>query len=442
MSTVNPAPRHWPRRILLVVLVAVLLGVAAWAADFIRYRFTHSITRDAFIDSHLVNVAPQVSGDIVEIHVQEQDVVRRGQLLAVIDPSSYLRELEVAQAKLVVAEAALAKAEADLKLLEKEVPQRVRIADRRLDIAREDETKANDALKMTTPDVDEGIAAAEARVAKAEAVLTLAQEDYQRYKDLYEDGSVSERRYQEATRTLGTAKADLNEAKARLVQAKAARQQIDIAKTQVRSSKHAIAEAEAALELAKLGDLQIEASQRLVAERHSAVQEAKRAVARVETTLGYTEVRSPKDGIVAKKWRHKGDYARAGEPIVNVYNPELLYVTANLEETLLEGVAPGNYAALSVDAFDRPFRGRVVWVGSATDAKFSLIPRDVSAGEFTYVVQRVPVRLAFEPDDRRPLLKPGLSVRVAIEHGPGDAGWAKEALEQESQIEGIGGPRP
>ena len=125
-----------------------------------------------------------------------------------------------------------------------------------------------------------------------------------------------------------------------------------------------------------------------------------------------------------------------------MYNPELLYVTANLEETLLQGVAAGNFAQLRVDAFDRPFVGRVVWIGSATDAKFSLIPRDVSAGEFTYVVQRVPVRLAFEPDDRLPNMKPGLSVTVAIEHGAGDAAWAKQAMDREAAIEGIAEAKP
>jgi Multidrug resistance efflux pump len=102
-------------------------------------------------------------------------------------------------------------------------------------------------------------------------------------------------------------------------------------------------------------------------------------------------------------------------------------VTVNLEETLLQGVNPGNYADLNIDAFRQPFRGRVVWIGSATDANFSLIPRDISSGEFTYVVQRVPTRILIERDERWPQLKPGLSVTAAIEHGSGDPAWAAEA---------------
>ncbi len=433
-----------PRRHYLLWGLAIVVFAAAawWGEGFIRYRFTHSITRDAFIDSHLINVAPQVAGDMVEVYVQEQDLVKRGQPLALIDPSSYQREREVSQGRRLVAEAALAKAEADLALLNAEVPQRILIAQRRLNIAEEDKKKADDALTLTDIDVKQGITGAEARLVKMQAVLTLAQEDYQRYKDLFADGSTSERRYQEATRGLGTARAEVNEAKARLEQAKAANQQVAIARRQVASAGHAVAEARASAELAELGRLQIKAAEKLVAERVSAIEEAKRAVALTDTKLGYTRVLAPKDGVIAKKWRHRGDYARAGEPVVNMYNPELLYVTANLEETLLQGVAAGNYAWLNVDAYDRPFRGRVIWIGSATDAKFSLIPRDVSAGEFTYVVQRVPVRLAFEPDERRPLLKPGLSVKVAIEHGPGDAAWAAEALKKEAVIEGIGEGKP
>jgi membrane fusion protein (multidrug efflux system) len=110
-----------------------------------------------------------------------------------------------------------------------------------------------------------------------------------------------------------------------------------------------------------------------------------------------------------------------------MYNPELLYVTANLEETRLPGVAPGVAARLDVDAFPEPFRGRVVWVNKSTGAQFALMPRNVVSGEFTRVVQRVPVRIWIERDDRWPLLRAGLSARVAIAHGQGDPAWATKA---------------
>jgi membrane fusion protein (multidrug efflux system) len=421
----------------MLALVAVV-----WAIDWLAYRFTHSISKDAFLDSHLINVAPQVAGDMVAIYVQEQDLVKKGQLLVRIDPSTYEREVKLSEAKRNTAEAAVQKAEADLALLTQEVPRRITIAEKRLAVAQEDQKKAGDALEMVSRDTDQAVTAALRAVEGARATFVLAEEDFQRYQGLYKDGSVSERKYQEATKIHKTAKADLQIAEAKLAQAEANRKQASIAGQQLRATEHTVAEAQAAVELAKLGSLQIAATKRLVAERVQQVAEARRALELAQVNLDYTSVVAPYDGIIAKKWRHLGDYAHKGDPVFSMYNPELLYVTVNLEETLLEGVNPGNYADLKVDAFRKPFRGRVIWVGSATGANFSLIPRDISSGEFTYVVQRVPTRLLIERDERWQSLKPGLSVTVAIEHGAGDAAWAAEANRKMAEIEGVQERKP
>src|SRR5262245_42771453 len=118
-----------------------------------------------------------------------------------------------------------------------------------------------------------------------------------------------------------------------------------------------------------------------------------------------------------------------------MYNPDLLYVTANLEETRLRGVAPGNHVCLRLDAFDEPFRGRVVWINKSTGAEFALMPRNVVSGEFTWVEQRVPVRIAIEKDDRWPQLRAGLSVRAVISHGAGDPQWAEQAAREMAELE-------
>jgi len=432
------AGAHHRRKLVLWLAAAVVAIVAVvWTIDWLAYRFTHSISKDAFVDSHLINVAPQVAGDIVAIFVQEQDLVKKGQLLVQIDPSTYQREVNLSEAKLGTAEAALQKADADLALLTQEVPRRITIAEKRLAVAEEDEKKAGDSLVMVSRDTDQAVTAATRAVEGARATFVLAEEDFSRYQALYKDGSVSERKYQEATKIHKTARADLQIAEAKLAQAEANRKQASIAGQQLRAAEHTVAEAKAAVELAKLGNLQIAALKRLVAERAQQVAEARRALELARVNLDYTHVAAPYDGIIAKKWRHLGDYAHKGDPVFSVYNPELLYVTVNLEETLLEGVNPGNYTDLKVDAFRKPFRGRVIWVGSATGANFSLIPRDVSSGEFTYVVQRVPTRILIERDERWAYLKPGLSVTVAIEHGTGDAAWAAEANRKMAEIEGV-----
>src|SRR6201999_1781380 len=122
-------------------------------------------------------------------------------------------------------------------------------------------------------------------------------------------------------------------------------------------------------------------------------------------------------------------------PLVSIYDPELLYVEANLEEDRLPGVEPGNAVRVDIESFAKPFQGRVVWINKSTGAQFALMPRNVVSGEFTKVVQRVPVRIAIEKDDRWPLLRAGLSVRVEIKHGAGDAQWAEQAAREMSDLE-------
>src|SRR5258707_10820332 len=101
----------------------------------------------------------------------------------------------------------------------------------------------------------------------------------------------------------------------------------------------------------------------------------------------------------------------------------------------MPGVSAGGFARLDIDAFPEPFRGRIIWLNKSTGAQFALMPRNVVAGEFTKVVQRVPVRIWIDKDDRWPLLRAGLSAQVVIAHGDGDAAWAQQAARDMAQVE-------
>ena len=441
-TTVAPPPSTGRRRWHWLVLLASTLLLLAATIPWIAFRFTHSITDDAFVESHLINLAPQVSGTVVDVFVQEQDLVKEGQLLARIDPLTYEREVHPARARLVVSEAALAKTRVDLTLLTEEVPQRVIVAEKNWAAARDNVGEAKEKLALVERDTSDGVNAARGAVDAAQAALVLAQEDFTRYEALFEDGSVPERKFQEVTKAIRAAEAEVQVAQGRLGQAEAQRSQVGIARQALAAVEHLAEEAAASVELAKLGTVAITARQRDVAERESAVGAARSALELAETNLEYTRITAPYDGVIARKWRHLGDYAHTGDPVFSMYNPDLKYVTVQLEETLLEGVAPGNFADLQVEAYSQPFRGRVLWIGSATSGNFSLIPRDISSGEFTYVVQRVPTRISIERDDRWHLLRPGMSVRAAIEHGPGDPEWASAALEREARLEKLGSPSP
>jgi membrane fusion protein (multidrug efflux system) len=418
---------------LLVAAVAVgLFYLLGW----IEYRRSHSITDDAFVESHIINVAPElVAGRIVSFLVEENDRVETGQVVAEVDPVPYRDKVDVARSKLDAAEAELARQRSDLERVRKEVPIQIEIARRTHASAEADHSRADESLKYTRDDVERGIDEARAGVKAARADLTLAQEEYGRFTRLYRQEASTQRRAQEVTRAQDAAQAQVDLAEARLAKALSSRTQIDVSRRAVESSQASSNKAAKGIALAEVGYDQIREIELLVKVKEQTVEEARRSLLAAEHDLEYTRIRAPFPGVVVKRYRHLGDFASAGVAILSMYNPELLYVEANLEETRLPGVAPGNPVGIEVDAFSRPFRGRVVWINKSTGAQFALMPRNVVSGEFTKVVQRVAVRIAIDRDDRWPQLRAGLSARVVIEHGPGDPDWAAKEARRLAEIE-------
>jgi membrane fusion protein (multidrug efflux system) len=425
------------RRIVILALVLAVAGVGLWLlAGWIQYRGRHSITDDAFVEAHIVNIAPElVSGRIVRFLVEENDRVEKGQVLAEVDPVPYRDKVDLARSKLDAAEAELARERADLERVRREVPIQVEIARRTFSSAEADRSRAASSLEYTNDDVDKGIDEARAGVKAARADLTLAQEEYGRFTRLYRQDASTQRRAQEVTRSHDAAQAQVDLAEARLAKALASRTQIDVARRALEGAQASKNKAEKGIELAEVGYDQIREVELLVKVKEQTVEEARTSLRAAEHDLEYTRIRAPFPGVVVKRYRHLGDFASVGVSVLSMYNPELLFVEANLEETRLPGVAPGNPVRIEVDAFSRPFWGRVIWINKSTGAQFALMPRNVVSGEFTKVVQRVAVRIVIERDDRWPQLRAGLSARVVIEHGPGDPAWAVQEARRLAEIE-------
>ncbi len=427
------APRRWAVWC-AAGAVAVVLGY--FGIHWLTYRFSHSITDDAFVEAHIVNVAPEmVSGRIVSFAVEENDRVEQGQVLAEIEPVHYRDQVEQARGKRELADAELKRQEAGLAKLQKEVPLQIDIARATLAGARTEEARAKDNLKLTTDEVNRTIDEAQAAVEVAKANTVLAKQEYDRWTVLAAQDATTKRKAQEVTRTYDAAKAEGRLADAKLAKTEAARTRIVVANRDLEVSRTLVAKAGKALDLAKTGYDQIREVELMVGVKKEMVKDAQIALDTAEHQLEFTRVRAPFPGVVVKRYRHLGDFASAGVAILSMYNPDLTYVTANLEETRLRGVAPGNAVDLEVDAFAEPFRGRVVWIDKSTGAQFALMPRNVVSGEFTKVVQRVPVRIWIEKDDRWPLLRAGLSAQVVIAHGGGDAAWAEQAAKDMAQTE-------
>ncbi|MGO9110323.1 MAG: HlyD family secretion protein [Thermoguttaceae bacterium] len=409
---------------------------AAFFFGWIGSRLWRSETEDAFVEAHIVNIAPEVvSGHISRFLVEENDRVEQGQVLAEIDPVPYRDKVELARSKVEEAEAELRRQETSLVRVKAEVPIQIEIAKRSLAAAQADEARAKEALRLTTDQVEKGILAGQAGLDLAQADLVLAQFDYDRYTALYQQEVVPLQRSQQVTRSRDAAQAQKNLAAAKLAQAEADRTEIDVARRSVEAAEKTTQKALKGVDLAETANDQIKETELLTALKREMVKEAQRGLTAAEDDLKYTVIRAPFPGVVVKRYRHLGDFASAGSPLLSMYNPDLLYVTANLEETRLPGVAPGNAVTLFIDAFPQPFRGRVVWINKSTGAQFALMPRNVVSGEFTKVVQRVPVRIWIEKDDRWPQLQAGLSVRAVISHGPGDPGWAEKTVREFADLE-------
>ena len=414
----------------------VLLAVAPFTLSWVVDRLTHSITDDAFVETHVVNIAPQeVSGHLVSYQVQEHDAVAAGQLLAEIDPVPYREQVALLEAKLGVALAQLAAAKTSLERLQAQVPRDIEVARRALAAARAEQARDEKTSQFTAEDTEKGINEAQSDLEAARARLDLAEKDNTRYATLFAKEAATERQSQEATRAYRTSQAEVKAAEARLGRALAGDRKVEAARQAAAAAAHQAQRAEQTLEVTLTRRLEITEAERQVEVKRQQLGEAQRALDVAKTNLRYTRMVAPFPGVIVHLYRHLGDHVPAGTPVLSMYNSELTYVTANLEESKLEGVAPGNGVRLDIVAFSKPFRGRVVWINKATGANFALVPRNLSSGEFTYVVQRVPVRILIEKDERWPHLRAGLSVTVVIAHGPGDPEWARQAADAMRALE-------
>ncbi len=168
---------------------------------------------------------------------------------------------------------------------------------------------------------------------------------------------------------------------------------------------------------------QLEVLQGTKKQRAAEIAGAKAQLAAAKLKLGYTKILAPFDGVVSERQVQPGDYVNIGSNLIDVVPLPHVYVIANYKETQLTHVVPGQPVEITVDSFPgRTLHGHVERIAPASGSQFALLPPDNATGNFTKVVQRIPVRIAF--DDNQPLLeklRPGMSVVTHI-HIDGDRG--------------------
>jgi membrane fusion protein (multidrug efflux system) len=417
---------HWTQRhmsrqrlLLLVVVAAILLGALGYGAYLLHYWRTHVSTDDAYVTAHLAPVSARIPGTVVEVRVNDNQDVKAGDILVRLDPKDY--EVAVVQAR-----AAADSAKADLENARVNVPLTDETTRSLVQQSEAAEAGAKEASQVALHDLEErrgqlkareaAEAGAKAAVRMAEADLERARLDRDRMKELVEAKMVAQQDYDHADAAFKSAQAALDVARQKVSQAQEETLQAAAA---VRSQTATVAqsrrreqEAEAALANARSQRQQVKVRQAQVDAAQSRVGQALANLRQAELNLEYTTIKAPVGGRVTMKTVEIGQVIQSGQPLLSIVDLDDVWVVANYKETALTNVRPGQRATIEVDTYPGAvFKARVDSIQAGSGAVFSLLPPENATGNFVKVVQRVPVKLVFEPgENSRHLLVPGMSV--------------------------------
>ena len=387
-----PAPPGPSRKKRLIpVVLAVAAAVAGW------YLWAHHgrvSTDDAQVDAEVLPVPVRIGGVVAQVLFNENDEVKEGQVLIQLDDEPQKVKVAQAEAALAAAQAAAEAAEADAAIAEINATGNLALARAGLSTAASGSSTARSQ-----------IGEAEAALAGAEAAKRQSQLDHDRVEGLYKSGATTQNALDQATTALTLATANLEAARARL------------ATLQSSASQATSRVQEASVRVKQTSDVDVVVRQARARARvaEAQVQTAKAALDMARLDLSYTRVVAPAAGIASKKTVIVGQNLMAGQAVAQLVTPKR-WVTANFKETQLEDMRPGQPVELSVDTFSSiKLHGTVESLAGGTGSRFALLPPDNASGNFTKVVQRIPVRIALQEVPPGIVLRPGMNVDLTVD---------------------------
>ena len=385
----KPRPR-WVFAGLAVALTAI--AASSWWLHARRFESTD----DAQIDGHINVVASRISGTVLYVNplVENNQHVEAGTLLLELDPNDYQAALEHARADLVTREATARSAGVNVPITNASAFSQLRLAE----AAHEEAIAAVDSEEAN-------LAAAQHRVQQDEAVYARAERDHVRWQGLVDGGVVSRSEYD-----------------AREAEALADAQQLEADRATVTAEQHKIAQARsliaqraAQVEAARTAPQQLSDARAKSESSVGQVYQAQADVRTAELNLGYTKIYAPVSGVIGRKTVELGQRIEPGQSLLAIVPVDDIWVTADFKETQLKYMRPGQSVNIHVDTFGRDYRGTVENLPGAAGTLFSLLPPENASGNFVKVVQRLPVRIRFDPDqDPQHLLRPGMSVEPKV----------------------------
>jgi membrane fusion protein (multidrug efflux system) len=346
-----------------IIILGLLVAVSGtWGFTKYNHGLHHEETDDAQIDANISPVIPRISGYVTEIKVKDNQSVKKGDTLIVLDNRDQLIKVEQAEAALAGSRGNLIVANAT--------------------------TTASEASGIT---YQANVSIVEAQIEEAKVNVWRANQDFARYENLIKDHSITQQEFEQASATKQKAERQLA---VLVAQKNAAERQAKAAGKQTRATS----------EQTSVANANIKA-------RQADIDNAK-------LNLSYTVITAPTDGRVSKVNAQPGQYLQAGQALFSIISTSEPWVVANFKETQLTKMKLGQKVKVHVDAYpDHEFEARVTSFSPATGARFALLPPDNASGNFVKVVQRLPVRIEFTQaqDQRIAELRPGMNVFVDVE---------------------------
>lgn len=395
--------------IIAIVLIVPLLMIAAffwWA-----YASTHEDTDDAYVTGHSHEVSARINDTVSRVYVNDNDHVTAGQLLVTLDRTDFQNRVDVLQAALDGAHNQRRSAATSVTYQSDNAQALETSAIGAVSTAEANLAKAQASLDEARDEVPEAIA----KLGEAQAQFRRANLDYQRFETLFKQGAVSTSERDAAARDFSVTKNASAAAQQEVARATA---RVSQAQEQVKANRANVQQAHGQLQQSGAAFVQTDVSKKDLQVKGSSVEEATASLNGAKVQLSYCRIVSPVSGRVGKKDVETGDRIETGQPLMALVS-DYLWVVANFKETQLERMRPGQYAELRIDAFPHhKFKGIVDSISPGSGANFALLPSDNATGNFTKIVQRVPVKILFDPSTTKGferLIVPGMSVAVSID---------------------------
>jgi len=370
-----PAKPKWQKYgtpILVVLLAAALVATITWNWNAWEGGHVEQATDDAYVRGDLTPLSTKVAGIVSDVKVSDYQQVRKGDLLVELEDSDFRAQVAQATAAVEAAKAAIENNRRQRELQDARIARALAGVDQ----------------------ANSQIAAAQAGIEATQADVVRTQKERKRQEALLQTNSSTPQKVEQVV-------ADEQRSAAQSASREADLQQ---AKTLLRSNELAVVAEQRTKAVLESQDLQ------LVADLHA--KEAALTVAQVN--LGYTKIDAPGDGSVGERQVRPGQLVSPGTQVITFVST-IKWVQANYRETQLTNVKVGDTAAIRIDEYPgKVFRGKVIEIAPASGSQFALLPPDNATGNYTKVVQRIPVKIAFDDSSAAASLRPGLSVIATV----------------------------